>query len=303
MEKNPLISVIVPVYNVEDYVAECLESIIDQSYQNLEIIIVNDGAEDGSAEICREYTARDNRIVFLEKENGGLSSARNFGLDHATGDYISFVDSDDFIHEDYFKVMLENSEDHQLVFCNFSEYYSDQPKHEITIEEFSSFESVEFTSKELLKKITTFKRPLVIISCCKLYKKELWKDLRYPIGKYHEDEFVVHHFIDKAQKIKFIDLPLYYYRQNREGSIMNSLSEKKIKDFYLSSLEREAFFLQKGMKSDAKKIYNNGKSYLIRNLLKLKIKTEETSIKNVLSDNKLFLTTKLELVFKILVRK
>ncbi|MCC9043476.1 glycosyltransferase [Myroides sp. M-43] len=302
MVKEPLISVIVPIYNVEDYLGECLDSIINQSYENLEIILINDGTPDNSAEICREYAARDNRIVFLEKENGGLSSARNFGLDHATGDYISFIDSDDFIHEDYFKILIEYTEDHELIFCNFSAYYANQPQHEITIEDFNSFESVTFTSTELLKQISTFKRPLVIVAWAKLYKKELWTKLRYPIGKTHEDEYVVHHFIDKAKKIKFIDLPLYYYRQDREGSIMHTQSEKKIRDYYNSCLDREQFFLQKGMKKDAKATYNNGKSYLIRHLLKIKIKNEDNSFKAILKDSKLSIATKLELLFKRLIK-
>lgn len=303
MKKKTLISVIIPVYNVQDYITECLESIIEQSYSNLEIIIVNDGSTDNSSEICREYMARDNRIIFVEKENGGASTARNFGLDHATGDFISFVDSDDFIHKDYFKILLDNIEDNQLVFCNFSEYHSDQPKHEINIEEFNSFESIEFTSTELLKKITTFKRPLVIVPWGKIFDKNIWHNLRFIENKTHEDEFIVHHFIDETQKIKFIDLPLYYYRQNREGSVMSTLTKQKIRDYYDACIDREAFFLQKGMKDEASKIYNNGKSYLIRNLLKLKIKTEETSIKSVLKDKKLFLSTKLELLLKIFLRR
>lgn len=202
------------------------------------------------------------------------------------------------MHEDFFKILMEHTEDHQIVFCNFSEYFSNQPKHEITLEDFNSFKSIEFTSIDLLKKITSLKRPLVIISCAKLYKREIWDNLRYPIGKTHEDEFVVHRYIDKAKKIKFINLPLYYYRKNREGSITGSLSEKKIRDYYNSCIDREQFYLQKGMAKEANSIYNDAKSYLVRNLLKIKVKNEDNSFNSIFKDPKLSFLTKFELILK-----
>ncbi|MDR2221806.1 MAG: glycosyltransferase [Flavobacteriaceae bacterium] len=302
MENTPLISVIVPVYNVQDYVAECLDSIINQSYRNLEIIIVNDGTKDNSAEICKDYAAKDSRIIFLEKENGGISSARNLGLDHATGDFISFVDSDDSLYEKYFEILLQHLEDFDIVFCKANFYITGSVKTIPSKESIEHVKYTEFTSVELLQRIHTFRKPLVIVPWGKLYKKEIWNEIRYPEGRSHEDEAVVHEYIDRAKKIRYIDLPLYYYRQNVAGSETHNICPRKVNNFYQACLDRERFFLKKGMHKDADKIYNKGKSYLVRNLLKLKIKTDETSIKSVLSDKKLFLSTKLELVLKILIR-
>ncbi|MDM1346165.1 glycosyltransferase [Myroides marinus] len=303
MEKTPLISVIIPVYNVQDYVAECLDSIINQSYQNLEIIVVNDGSKDNSALICKEYALKDTRILFLEKENGGLSSARNFGLDHATGDFISFIDSDDFIDHHYFEILFKNLDDNDFIFCDATYYTTGSPVLSSYLNKSNKVKSISFTSLELLKAFNNFKRPLVIVSWGKLFKKEIWEDLRYPHGKYHEDEATVHHFIDKSKKIKYIDLPLYYYRQDRCGSITNSINYTKINDYYQACLEREEFFLKKGMINEANEVYNNGKSYLIRKRMRFNIDNDQITIASILSDKKLFLSTKLELIFKFLFGK
>ncbi|MEC4114115.1 glycosyltransferase [Myroides pelagicus] len=299
----PLISVIVPVYNVQDYVAQCIESIINQSYQNLEIIIVNDGTKDNSADICRKYAEKDSRIVFLEKENGGISSARNFGLDRATGDYISFVDSDDFLYEKYFEVLLHHLADADIVFCNANFYKTDADLTFPSNESLISPQTVEFSSIELLQKINTFKKPLVIVPWGKLYKKEIWKTIRYPEGRSHEDETIVHEYIDRAKKIRFIDLPLYYYRQDVAGSETHSIDLRKVNNYYQACLNREAFFLKKGMNKEAAKIYNNGKSYLIRKSIKMKAQNENTTFSAILKDPKLFLSSKFELIVKKLIYK
>ncbi|MDM1369578.1 glycosyltransferase [Myroides marinus] len=303
MENTPLISVIIPVYNVQDYVAECLDSIINQSYQNLEIIVINDGTKDNSATICKEYALKDTRIIFLEKENGGISTARNFGLDHATGDFITFIDSDDFIHEKYFEILLKNLEDFDIVFCKANYYFSATPKTSPSKENIDNASVTTFTSMELLKSINSFKRPLVIVPWGKLYKKEIWNDLRYPIGRSHEDEAIVHLYIDKAKKIKYIDLPLYYYRQNVTGSETNTICSRKINNFYQACLEREDFFLKKGMINEANEIYNSGKSYLIRKRMRFNIDNDQITLASILSDKKLFLSTKLELIFKFFFGK
>ena len=121
MEKQPLISVIVPVYNVENYLPRCLDSIINQTYTNLEILLVDDGATDNSGKLCDEYAQKDNRIRVFHKENGGVSSARNMGLDNATGEYIAFVDSDDYIDKCMYEIMLNSSVQNNadIVVCGY----------------------------------------------------------------------------------------------------------------------------------------------------------------------------------------
>ena len=114
MDNNPILSVIVPVYNVEDYIIQCIDSILNQTLKNMEIIIVNDGSTDGSAEICNKYAKMDSRIVYITKENGGLSEARNVGLKYASADYIGFVDSDDYVDLDFFKVLYDLTQENNL---------------------------------------------------------------------------------------------------------------------------------------------------------------------------------------------
>ncbi|MDM1369577.1 glycosyltransferase [Myroides marinus] len=298
MNQTSLISVIVPVYNVEVYLIQCLDSIVNQSYRNLEIIIVNDGTKDNSAEICKQYKEKDNRIVFLEKENGGISSARNLGIDYATGDYIAFIDSDDFIHNKYFEILLKNIEDFDVVFCNAFNYETNTT---IPISSETSFETVEFTSKELLRQINSFKLPLVIVPWGKLYKREIWNNLRYPVGRIHEEQAVAHLYIDQAEKIKYIDTSLYYYRQNVVGSATNTICTQKLNDFYQACQEREEFFTSKKMYEEASLLHRTYNEYYIRKMLKMKNEGGQMSISFILTKNKLPLLKKIELVLKLLI--
>ena len=204
---HSLVSIIVPIYKVEPYLRRCLDSIVNQTYTNLEIILVDDGSPDTCPQICDEYAAKDKRIVVIHKENGGLSDARNAGLEISKGEYISFVDSDDWVDEKYIEILLNSAiaENTDIAigeniqtngFCN-------KPKNISTIKTYSS--------KEALYHLFSQNHIAFTISCGKLYKKELFSNLHFPIGKYHEDEFTTYILFYRSKKIVYTNCILYYY--------------------------------------------------------------------------------------------
>lgn len=236
--KEELVSVIVPVYNVEKYLSQCLDSIIHQTYKNLEIILVNDGSTDGSGKICDDYAAKDGRIKVIHQENGGLSDARNKGLDLMTGQFVTFVDSDDY---------LENNCIHTLY------TYACTCKTDISIGKFVEFEEntsqflfhnhlnngnkIEFlTGDQCLERHHKYFLGIFVTAWAKLYRTSLFNDsnpcksIRYPLGVLHEDQYTTHKLFFKSNKIVFVNDYLYVYRV-RENSITNTLlSDKRIMD-------------------------------------------------------------------------
>lgn len=218
---NLLISVIVPVYNVEEYLPACIDSIINQTYNKLEIILINDGSTDKSGQICESYALKDSRIKVYNKKNGGLSDSRNKGLDNSTGNYIAFIDSDDYIHPQYFEILLNNlidqNKDISFCFITSVDFVIDK---EVYFLNFDSFFFFEFNVQS-------------VVMCNKLFKAEIWKELRFEVGKFHEDEFIYHKlFYNKS--FCYTTSALYHYRK-REGSIMSTSNEKRRSD------AREAF--------------------------------------------------------------
>lgn len=254
MTNSPLISIIVPIYNVEEYIHQCVDSIINQTYTNLEIILVNDGSPDICGTICDDYALQDARVKVIHKTNGGLSDARNTGLDNAKGEYIVFTDSDDFIHPQFVECLYSNIGDADMAFCDLLPYYED--KTEINQSKITSCPTMVFEDDFLIKNIPTYRSPIVIVAWNKLYKRFIWDDLRYPVGKIHEDEFVIHHILDKCDKVILCDEQLYYYRQ-REDSIMGVMSEERFINSIEFLEEREEFFLKKNMQKEAKDAHNS----------------------------------------------
>ena len=181
MEK--LVSIIVPVYNVEKYLSKCIDSILAQTYKNLEIILVDDGSKDNSGTICDEYSKKDKRIKIIHKPNGGISDVRNHGLKIATGDYIGFVDSDDYIAEDMFEtlVSLLEKNDADISIVSFYEYYNGKL---IGVRE---NENVEIMNKVEAIKELLIDRKIQSYTWNKLFKKELFDGLQFPVGKNFED--------------------------------------------------------------------------------------------------------------------
>lgn len=241
-----LISVIVPIYNVEKYLAKCLDSILNQTYRNLEVILVDDGSLDGSSKICDIYAKRDNRIIVVHQRNGGLSVARNRGLEIAKGDFIGFVDSDDIIHNRMYEILYKHIKDYSadISICNYSVVYEGDIIGNKDIADIK--ESIIICNgHEALYNIGRKLGENTIVAWNKLYKRDLFRNLRYVEGKIHEDEFIVHRIMDKAQIVVYSDLPLYNYLQ-RDNSIMGSKFNLKRLDMLEALEDRIEFFQEKG---------------------------------------------------------
>ena len=217
------VSVIVPVYNVEKYFDECINSILHQTYQNLEIIIVDDGTKDNCGKKADEFAKQDERITVIHKENGGLARARNTGMKHATGEYYCFIDSDDYIEPEYVEKLLNALIKHDagMVFCN---YYSCYPNKNIPSHSLSGIEDgKQYSPEDFLRKIYTTYSGSFSFAWNKMYKKEIFQDLEFkPI--LCEDVQIMLPVADRAGKIVFVSDALYYYRR-RKSSLANNNRE------------------------------------------------------------------------------
>lgn len=241
MEKE-LVTIIVPIYNVEKYLKECIESIINQTYKNLEIILVNDGSTDDSLKICMNYKKKDNRIVIINKTNGGLSDARNKGIDAANGKYICFVDSDDYISSAYVELLYNEARKNNtdIVLCGIK-YVNDEKK---ILSEYAYKKNFVKSGKELLIDYYQENGVEVIVAWNKLYKRELFNTYRYNVGKIHEDEFLTYKILYNLDKVSIISDKLYYYRKN-DTSIVNKKFNLKRLDLLEALENRMRFFKEK----------------------------------------------------------
>lgn len=218
------ISIIIPVYNVEKYLVACIESIIHQTYQNLEIILVNDGSTDNCPQICDDYAQKDERIKVIHKKNGGLSDARNAGYEAVTGEYIAFVDSDDLIAEDCYHTLLRISVEYNadIVECDFVKFVNQNELIDFDstnlVEEFDTEQGLEMLIKEQLKQVVWNK----------LYKKRLVNKLLFEKGKIHEDEFWTYKVLANAKKIVKISQVLCFYRQQHESIMAEKYNLKRL---------------------------------------------------------------------------
>lgn len=242
------ISVVVPVYNVASYLEKCIESIIAQTYEKLEIILVDDGSTDDSGRICDDYAKEDTRIKVIHKKNGGLSDARNKGIDAASGEYLMFIDSDDYIHpqmaEKLYKTLVNAGA--EISVCNF--LYVDEKGETLDgcNDNLPVMDEILNQNEAFYKAIQGPKKWYYVIACNKLYKKQVFSDLRFPCGKIHEDEFVIHKVLDVCSAVACTSDVLYYYVQ-RTGSIMHAGYSIKKLDMVDVYLERTEYFLRKKM--------------------------------------------------------
>ena len=220
----PKISVIVPIYNVEQYLDQCVQSILNQYYSHLEIILVDDGSEDRCPQMCDDWASKDPRIIVIHKNNGGLSDARNAGLDICTGDYIAFVDSDDWINLGMFLLMMQaiEQEEADLCACGIISCYQDREVR------WGNKEYLTGNSEVMLDRLYS-DSVFPVCSWNKLYRRELWTGLRFPVGKICEDAFTTYLILHKSEKIVQIKEALYYYRI-RPKSIMTSTFSKSSMD-------------------------------------------------------------------------
>ncbi len=236
MKENALVSVIVPVYKVEEYLSRCIESIINQTYKNLEIILVDDGSPDNCPQICDEYAKKDNRIKVIHKENGGLSDARNAGMKIATGEYTAFIDSDDYIDLSMFEHMVQVSivEKADIVECNVYSVYDN------CIEKYNTDTYAIYNQNNLIMEAYIKYYHIKTVVWNKLYKTELIKNISFEFGKYNEDEFFTYRVLANANVLVHIDNYYYYYYQ-RVGSIMGSEYSIKALDSLEGSMQRAVF--------------------------------------------------------------
>ena len=223
---DELISVIVPIYNVERYLGKCIESICGQTFPMLEIILVDDGSTDRSGAICDEWALKDQRIRVLHKENGGLSDARNAGIGISSGDWFMFVDSDDTITPDTIERLYQAATDNdcEIAVCNIVRIYDDG-----ATEPFYSPVS-ELTVLDGRKRFETLKQPS---ACNKLFRRDLLGEIRFPKGKYYEDTFVYHIWAHRAKRIALTGHDGYYYLSRRESI----LGQPKYTDRYFDFVE------------------------------------------------------------------
>lgn len=238
----PVISVIVPVYNVESYLHRCINSVLQQSFADFEVILIDDGSPDGSPAICDQYARQDTRVKVIHQQNGGLSAARNAGIDwvfaHSDSDWITFIDSDDWVHPEYL-ASLYNAVVKNNVFisvCGYIETAGETP--EIVQEKLYA---ENWTPENFFVKNPTN----AVIACGKLYKKECFENIRYPIGKIHEDEFTTYKILFRYPYVAVLNFPFYFYYQNN-GSIMRSGWSPKNLEAYTAIEEQIIFFDKNG---------------------------------------------------------
>lgn len=223
---SALISVIVPVYNTERFLDTCIQSILNQTYQDFEIILVDDGSTDGSPEKCDLYAESDPRIQVIHKKNGGQSSARNVGLDVCKGDYISFVDSDDWIEPDMYMTLLGLLEDHgaSLAVCARYDAYenSDQKIIGKVIDKPGLFDAYDVLPLMALGKISDFS------VCDKLHRRDLWETIRFPEGEIYEDLAVMYKVLIAAGKVVLCDQPFYVYFHRQNSTVTSAFREASV---------------------------------------------------------------------------
>lgn len=234
-----MISIIIPVYNVKPYLKQCIESVINQSYENLEIIIVNDGSTDGSGSICEAYSKLDNRIVLIRKENGGLSDARNVGTEHANGEFVYYVDSDDFLEFDAIEklVLAQKNNGADIVFSNFYYSYNDkEEKANTNFNHLTIFNNRDAMQSLIAGNIETF-------AWGKLIRSEIAKKYKFPVKKLFEDHYWTHNIFFEANLVVFLPDPLVHYRQ-RENSISYTYDLKRL-DMIDGWICRKEFLINK----------------------------------------------------------
>ena len=222
-KQDPLVSVIVPVYNVEQFFERCINSIINQTYRNLEIILVDDGSTDTSGSLCDSYKTADKRITIMHKKNGGLSSARNAGLDKMNGKYVMFIDSDDYIEPTAIELLMKNAKktEADIVICDY--YVSTKqglirnqyPQKAFTV---SGDDKYKYIADE-----NTYNNYGVVstVQWNKLFSSTIFNKLRFEPGKMHEDEFIIAEELSRAKIISYYLKPLYYYVQNKDSITHN----------------------------------------------------------------------------------
>ena len=311
--KEEKISVIVPIYNVEKYLRKCLNSIISQTYKNIEIILVDDGSTDSSGKIIDEFKINDNRILVIHKQNGGLSDARNEGIKKASGKYIAFIDSDDFINEMMLEMLIKNIEKYNadISICSYENIFDND-----VCKKTNNNNLTCYNAQEALEDLLNNDKKITNHAWNKLYKKELFDEITYPKGRNFEDIATTYKLLEISKIIVYSDFVGYYYRQHQR-SITGNINLKTMKDSVYAIKERYNYLIDKYPKLQKMLLRNRANNSLLYHtgLAKINEKMEyfsaETineynfflnyvrrySFKDILIDN-----TKTYKVFAILLR-
>lgn len=260
---NEMISIIIPVYKAEAYLNACVESVLCQTYQNFEIILVDDGSPDNCPQMCDDFVARDARIRVIHKENGGLSSARNAGINAAKGEYLAFLDSDDLwtplFLERLHRAIEETGADFAV--CLFQRFCGDVPA-----ETPKPGKTEVLSQRQAFECLFSYRNENMVVAPNKLYSRRLFEKLRYPEGKLHEDEAVIHEIIGNAERITWMEEAHYLYRET-PGSITTAKFNLRRLDEMYAKERRIAFFEERGMRDLADRtriVYMNNLMRLYR---------------------------------------
>lgn len=285
MSNNDLISIIVPIYNTEKYLKKCLDSIINQTYKQIEILLIDDGSTDGCGKICDEYSKKDDRIIVIHKKNGGLSDARNIGLDNAKGRYISFVDSDDYIDKNMIYSLYYDCIDNKCQMASSNKILELENEKKFYLKEINKSEIIN--TENALKNLL-LNDPSVVN---KLFDRKLFDGIRFVKGKLYEDILTTPLLIEQSEKIFLDKRYFYHYIQHDDSLVHNSFSKKKMdymynaKELYnhivsnypniveeaeayyilvLTTMLSEAYCKRKEMNIEYKKIYNELKKFKLK---------------------------------------
>lgn len=254
---NDVISIVVPIYKVEKYLEKCIDSIINQDYKNLEIILVDDGSPDRCPQTCDEYANKDERIKVIHKENGGLSDARNAGIKVATGKYIAFIDSDDYVTENYISTLLYTIKkyDADISACNYIKLYEDSGIEKVKPK---TNEDLVMTNIEAMKDLFTLPNNSDVVAWNKLYKTSLFtqNNIEFPKGKLHEDNFTTYKLYYYSNKVVFTNVPCYYYLQ-RKDSIMGKKFNIKRLDILLACYQQIDFIHKNNLNLHDEVLFNS----------------------------------------------
>lgn len=243
--KSKLVSVIVPIYNVEKYLPKCVESVIGQTYKNLEIVLVNDGSTDACGKICKEYLEKDDRIVYIEQKNKGLSGARNAGIDVAKGEYLLFLDSDDFIDLDFIEVLYENLITNDADFSVGGILFESETGKVLKSEN----DECLLVGDEIARYMSCSGSVMLTVAWGRLYKKQLFEKLRYPEGKLNEDEYLALGLCCAANRVVISSRVNSHYIQ-RQNSIMHKGFDIRRLEVMNVFMDRLEYFGTKGLKQE-----------------------------------------------------
>ena len=246
-ENLPVISVIVPIYKVEKYLKQCADSILSQTYCNTEVLLVDDGSPDSSGVICDDYAIDNDKVIVIHKGNGGLADARNYGIELACGEYLSFVDSDDYVDIDFLETLYDALDKYKckLSICNMTTFDENDVRNEKFCQPYKALTLAEGKDK--------YESLLRHCAPNKLYRKDIFSTIRYPKGKLYEDLFVYHYILEKVDKTAYTGKNSYYYRV-RSGSIMNTKYTIQSTDIVFGYYDRAKFYDRKkeyGLAEDA----------------------------------------------------